>query len=259
MALPTFNSFAFNDSNFITERIIFKGYADRAVIRGQVNRREGIKLIGTEFGEKSIKLSGQVLASSATALQTLLDGMKQALTYEEGDLVIENGRTFKATVADVGIPDEHYNQTKAPWEVTFICTDPYAEGSSLSVVQPVTSGVFTFSGMVNISGSMFARPSIVYTPGTPVAGNTNIRTLSIYHVPTGQTVTISGFNNSSGLLYSQTVTMNYDTFLSLQGTADIDNSGAFSRWEPGVNQYTISVSGRWPGGSVQLSYAPRYL
>lgn len=261
MGLPTFDSFSLNDDNFIAERITFKGYAARAVVRAKINRREGVKLLNTEFGEKEVVVEGNVIANSASELQTLLDNMKKSLVTEEGSLVIEQGRTFTATVTQLAIPDEHYNQSKAPFMVTFVCSNPFSEGALLSVTTPVPSGTTTFSGTVNISGTYFARPTVVYTPPS-ATGNTLIRQLALNHTPTGQSITITGFNasNVGGLRYQDPITINMDDFTILEGTGNIDSSGAFPRWEPGTNEYTLVPSGRaFPGGSVTVSYQPRYL
>lgn len=258
MSLPTFDGFSLSDSNFIPERIEFKGYASREVVRGKINRREGVKLLGTEFGEKRVTIEGTIIADTASQLQSLLDDMKKALQTEEGDLVIETGRTFKATVDSLAIPDEHYNVTKAPFQITFILSNPYAEGTQLSISQPVTSGLLTFSGSVVISGTMFARPTVVYTPPSNT-GQTNIKKLVLSHTPTGQSVTISGFGSGSGLNYNSTVTINFDDLIGQEGTTERDTSGGFARWDPGLNQYTITASGRFVGGTVSLTYTPRYL
>jgi len=261
MANPTFNGFSLQDSNFITERVVFKGYGKRSLIRGKINRREGVKLVATEFGEKEITLKGVVIGSSPSNLQSLLDNMKKSLTEEEGQLIIETGRTFNATVENLAIADEHYNQTRAPFEVTFICSDPFSVGQQLTVVTPVTSGIFTFSGYVNISGTFFARPTITYTPPNQT-GSTYIRKLTFSHVPTGQTTTISGLGSGAlqGLSYQNVVTVNLDNFTSLEGTTEIGNIGSFPKYEPGDNNYTITTSGRaFPGGTVTLTYQPRYL
>lgn len=260
MALPTFEGFSLQDTNFITERIFFRGYADRAITRAKLNRREGIKLLGEEFGEKEIEISGVVIASSAAALQTLLDNMKNAFRTEEGDLVIEQGRAYRATVSSLEIPDEHYNQSKTDFRATFICSDPFAEGDQLSVTQPVTSGLVNFSGMVNISGSFFVRPTVTYNPPSNT-GPTFITLLALNHINSGQTVTVSGFGSGTpqGLGYQNSLTINLDDFTSFEGTTQIDNSGAFPVFEPGVNNYTVTASGRrFPGGSVTLTYKPRY-
>lgn len=258
MALPTFDGFSLSDANFITERIEFKGYASREVVRGKINRREGVKLLGTEFGEKAVTMQGTIVADTPSELQSLLDDMKQALQTEEGDLVIETGRTFKATVDTLAIPDEHYNMTKAPFMVTFMLSNPYAEGNQLSVVMPVGSGLITFSGNVLISGTMFVRPTVIYTPPSNT-GNTNIKILTLTHTPTGQGVTISGFGSGLGLNYQSSVTINFDDLTGKEAATERDTSGGFARWDPGINQYTITASGRFVGGSVTLSYTPRYL
>jgi predicted phage tail component-like protein len=261
MALPTFNGFSLQDSNFITERVVFRGYASREVIRANVNRREGIKLLGSNFGEKEITIEGKLIASSASDLQSKLDDLKKALTIEEGDLVIETDRTFLATVSSLAIPDEHYNQSRAPYMITFICSNPFAEGTQLTSNIPVVSGLFTVSGTYTVSGNLFSRPVIVYTPPTNL-GNTLIRRLDLYHAQTGQTISISGFNGGAvgGLKYTDTVTFNLDDFVTLEGTSAIDNSGSFPKFEPGINDFTLTASGRkFPGGTVSIVYKPRYL
>lgn len=260
MALPTFNSFSLNDSNFITERIVFKGYAGRAVTRANIARREGIKLLNTEFGEKEISIEGVIIGSSASDLRTLVDGMKQALTEEEADLVIEQDRTFTATVKSLAIPDEHYSQSKAPFEATFICTKPFSVGAQQTAVLAVTSGIYTVSGTVVISGTLFARPVLTYTPGAPITGATNMTQITIYHVQTGQSITVSGFGSGTGLSYSSPVTVNFDTFTAIEASTSIETTGSFAKWQVGTNTFTVTSTGRtFPGGSISIIYEPRYL
>lgn len=259
MANPTFNSFSVQDDNFITERIVFKGFPRREVITANVNRREGIKLIATEFADKEITLSGRVIATTSIELQSLLDNFKKALTAEEADLVIESDRTFTATVKTITIPDEHYNNSTAPFAVTFVCSDPFARGSQLSAVITVPSGIVTISGVITISGTLFNRPTITYIPPSNT-GNTLIKRFDLYHIESGQTVSVSGFGAGAGLAYQNSVVINLDDFTSLEGGTLIDNSGAFPRFEPGSNTFTLTASGRrFPGGTVQVSYQPRYL
>jgi len=259
MAVPTFNAFSLQDENFISERITFKGYADRGVIRGKINRREGVKLLATEFGEKEVTIEGRVIADSASDLQSLLDDFKKNLTIEEGDLVIETGRTFNATVTSLAIPDEHYNQSTAIFEVTFLCSEPYAVSSQVIGVIPVPSGVYTVSGTFTVSGTLFNRPIFVYSP-PELTGNTLIRMMRLYHAETGQTVTISGFGAGSSLSYQNDVTINLDDFSALEGSSTVDIGGGFQKFEPGINNVTLTASGRaFPGGSLTVRHQPRWL
>lgn len=256
--LPTFNGFSLNDGGFITERIVFKGFAQRAVNQQNINRREGIKLLSTEFGAKEISVEGSVTATTPAALQALLDTFKKNLTTEEGSLVIESGRTYRATAPSLVIPDEHYNQSKTDFECTFICTDPFSTGASQTVTMNVPSGLLSFSGYVNISGTFFVRPTITFTPPAGT-GHTNIKKLAISHIPTGQQATVSGFGNGTDLAYGTNVIFNYDNFTTLEGATAKDNSGSFSRWEAGDNNYIVTFSGRSVGGTIALTYQPRYI
>lgn len=261
MALPTFNGFSLQDSNFITERIVFKGYASREIIRGKINRREGVKLLASEYGEKEVVIEGVLIAASASDLQTKLDNMKKALTTDEGDLILETGRTFRATVEGLIVPDEHYNQSRAPYEITFVCSDPFAEGSQQSVGIPALSGIFTISGLIMISGTFKNRPILVYVPPAKI-GDTFINRIDILHRETGQTVTISGFNSGAagGLRYQDELTINLDDFTVLDGANELDVTGAFPILQPGTNLLNFTVSGRaLPGGTLFIRYNPRYL
>lgn len=259
MANPTFNSFSLQDDNFITERVTFRGYPQRDNAFAQVNRREGMKLLGSEFTTKEISLAGVVIASSPSALQTLLDNMKRALTQQEGSLIVEDGRTFTATVSSIAIPDEHYNQSKAPFEVSFTCSKPYAVSSLLTVTIPTPSGQYTVSGLVNISGTFYARPLFSYNPPAGT-GKTLIRRFDLYHVPTAQTTTVSGLGSGTSLSYSTEVTINLDTFNATEGGTAVDSSGSYPKFEPGTNNFLFTASGRaFPGGSLSMSYQPRYI
>lgn len=256
----TFDGFSLSDDNFITERVVVKGFANRALNTAKINRREGIKLIGTEFTSKEIEVDGNVIADSASELQTLLDNLKKALQTEEGNLVVDN-RTYRATVSSLAIADEHYNLSKAPYSITFVCSDPFATTDQVSVTLQVSSGRATVSGQITISGTFFARPAVVYIP--PAAqGDTLIKSMRLYHTNTGQTTLVSGFNNNSqgGLRYQDQLTFNLEQFSAYEGNSLLDTTGSYPKWQPGVNNFTMSPSGvAFPGGQVRVVYQPRYI
>lgn len=260
MGYPTFNGFSLNDDNFIAERITFKGMVQEIGAQ-RLNRREGIKLLGTEFGGKEVNITGVLIASSPTDLKSKLDLLKQNLIGDEGNLIMEAGRTYRATLKELVVPDEHYSQSKTDFEVTFLCSDPFATGDELTVTIPIPSGTYTVSGLVNISGTFFARPLITYTPpNPPAAGNTSISQLVLLHVPTAQQVTVSGFGSGLGLSYANQVLINLDSFQSLEGSSLINNTGGFSLWDPGNNSFTLTASSKpFPGGSLSLTYKPRFI
>lgn len=257
----TFGTFSLSDENFITERVVVRGFASRALNTARINRREGIKLIGTEFQEKEITVDGNVIAQSASQLQSLLDGLKIALQQEEADLTIDGARSYRATVSSLAIPDEHYNNSKAPYSITFVCSDPFARGSQVSAAIPVPSGQATVSGTITVSGTFFARPNVTYVP--PAAtGDTLIRRVDLRHTNTGQTTTISGFSGGpvGGLKYQNELVFNLDNFLGYEGSDELNTTGSYPRWQPGTNNFTLTASGRaFPGGTVRVTYEPRFL
>lgn len=258
---PSFNGFSFNDSNWITERITFKGFANRDLQTQPIARREGIKVLGDQFREKEITLEGKVIAIDSGTLQTLLDNAKQYLVSEEGTLIIEVGRQYVATPSKVEIPDQPYNQTMAPYTITFICSNPYATSAQQSAIIPVVSGQFTVSGTTTISGTIFNRIKLIYTPPFGVAaGNTSIQSITVYHVPTGQSVTVSGFGGGTNLNYNSSVTIDMDLFQTLDGVTGLNNTGSFPKWQPGTNAFTITSSpAAFPGGTLTVQYTPRYI
>ncbi len=255
----TFNGFDLDDTNFITERIIFKGFAKRSIVTRNLARREGVKLLDTEFDQKTITLEGAVIADSAVALQTLLDNMKKSFTEEEGDLILESDRTFKATVGNFTIPDEHFNQSKTDFEITFICSKPYSFATELAAVIDIPSGVATVSGTTTISGTLFNRPTFLYTPAGQASGNTLINQLDLLIVQTGQTVTVSGFGSGLGLDYANPVTIDLDTFSALEGNASRDTSGGFQEVEPATIDFTLTADTFYPGGTLTIRYSPRFI
>jgi predicted phage tail component-like protein len=260
MPTVTFNGFSLSDDNFITERVVHRGFASREVRKARVNRREGIKVLGTEFTEKQIEVEGNLVASSASQLQTLLDNMKKALTAQEASLVIDT-RTYTATVESLGVPDEHYTLSKAPYSVVFTCSDPFAVVDSVGVSITIPSGQVTVSGVVLISGTFFARPTFTYTPPNST-GDTLIRRIDLYHVQTGQTVTASGFGSGGlgGLKYQNSLVVDLDAFTVTEGGTIVDSIGGYQKFEPGINNITFTASGRaFPGGTLTISYQPRYL
>jgi hypothetical protein len=110
---------------------------------------------------------------------------------------------------------------------------------------------------ITISGTVFAVPTIAYTaPGT--AGNTTTSGITIRNVTRGERVTWSGAADDQTLDYGATVTFNYDTYKVLLGSAVVDHTGKFSRFEPGDNNIIISFSGHCMGGSATVTYSPRY-
>jgi len=179
MAYPTFGGFSLQDDNYITTEIEYRTWPTRNTKTDKIAYRPGAKLLDTEFGEKRIILRGFIKGSSESDLQSKMDDFHQNVSEKSQSLIIESGRTFTATASMVSISDPHYAVDIVPFELEFICADPFAYGSSRTVTMTVTSGVGSEDYTVTVSGSVFAEPSITYATVSGVSGSTFIVVLNV--------------------------------------------------------------------------------
>lgn len=257
MAYPTFGGFSLQDDNYITTEIEYRTWPTRNTKTDKIAYRPGAKLLDTEFGEKRIILRGFIKGSSESDLQSKIDDFHQNVSEKSQSLIIESGRTFTATASMVSISDPHYAVDIVPFELEFICADPFAYGSSRTVTMTVTSGVGSEDYTVTISGSVFAEPSITYATVGGVSGSTTTSGVKIELQDTGENVTWSG--GQTTLSYGDELNFDYDTYKVLKNTTQENFSGIFSRWDSGSQTFTTTYSGTTQGGEINFTYSPRYL
>jgi len=259
MANLSFNGFNLQNQNeYIVSEINYRSFPERPLDKANLSRRPGIKLLNTEFGEKRIQISGYINGTTASGLQTLIDNFQKNLAEVEKPLVINDDiyptRTYTATCANLAIPERTYNQTIVPYTAEFVVSIPFAYGSFLTVSGTVTSGVVTFSGSTTISGTVFAEPTITIYPTSLPAGDSGIRAIEISYTPAGETLSMSGIIN-----YTAPISFSYSNFTVTNSGVNADFRGAFSRWEPGATNFTISTtSGLHNSYNWVFSYQPRF-
>src|SRR3990172_8807383 len=105
MALPTFNSFSLQDGTYITTDIEYRTFPNRNLNLKQIARRPGVKLLGVEYAEKRIHLTGHVIGASASDLQSKVDSLHKTLATKEGELIVDTNRTYHATVSSLTVSD----------------------------------------------------------------------------------------------------------------------------------------------------------
>ena len=134
--------------------------------------------------------------------------------------------------------------------------DPFFYGDQLTISVPVASGTVTKNITVTVSGTAFAEPVITYTaPGT--SGLTTTAGIVIEYGPTGEKVTWSGTSTTS-LGYGSSVSFDYLNQRILENTSEVDIEGVFARWEPETSTFTTTFSGTAQGGTINMTYSPRY-
>lgn len=225
----------------------------------KIARRPGAKFIAEEFAEKRIRIRGFVKGSGAEDLRSKIDSMYLQLQLPSRLLQVETNRFFTASVANVTVGDPHYSQDIVPFEVEFMAADPFSYGPTVQAQMTVTSGTIVQNYSFTISGSFFAEPIFTYTPPAGT-GNTTTSGLRFLHKATGENVTWSGAPGTQYVQYGSTFQFDYRAYKALFGTTQVNQTGVFSRWEPGTaSELEVTYGGNTVGGTLTISYAPRYL
>lgn len=256
---PKFDGFSLQDDNYIIEEIGYRNSPSRSTDFDKIARRPGVKLLSSDFAERKVTMSGYIKGTSVSDLRDKIDTLHTYITRKEaGALNIESDRTGTAIVSNVTVTDPHYAQDMVPFSIEFLMPDPFFYGAQQTVNYTIASGTSSTTLSVSISGSVFAEPLLVYSAPTGT-GFTTTSGIFISYNPTGETLTWSGTSGVTKLAYGNTVSFDYSNYRILLGTSEVDLEGVFSRWEPVSTNFTVTFSGTAMGGSMQLSYQPRYL
>ncbi len=232
----------------------------REIETAKITGRPGVKFLAEEFAEKRIRMKGVVKGDSASDLQTRVDNLhKNVVRVEQQALKIETGREYTASVASAIIGDPRYSQTIVPFDIEFVCADPFALGPTETVVTAVPSGTTVLNLTVNISGTMFAEPTFTYNPNGSV-GSTTTSGMRIDHIDSGLFTSWSGSVTTPTLDYGAGIAFNYKKQeVTISGTLNDFTGNFLDRWEPGDNTMSVTFNGNAQGGNLTMVYTPRYL
>lgn len=260
MSNPTFNNFSLQDDNYITSEVQHHSAPNRDVRTGRITGQPGVNQLGEEFVEKRITVRGHILGDGASDLRTKIDNLnKNVVRTVAKTLTVDTGRNYTATCTRSTISDPTYSVDYVPFELEFLCADPFAYGSTQNVTWTVASGTTTVTDTVTISGSMFAEPTLTFTSAGS-GGYTTTSGIRVDHSLSGTYVVWSGTNANPTLAYGDFVTLNYENqTVTTSGVVHDYFGNMLARWEPEDNGFTVTFSGTTQGGTLQLSYQPRYI
>lgn len=260
MAQITINGLNIADNiNFIVEELTYRQTPDRDIISLPLSTRPGEKLVTTEWRTKQIIIKGRVFNTTASGIEPVMDILEQNFAVQSAQLVIDANRTYTVQLEKLDVPTQFYNISMLQYTATLKALDPFAYGPLLTVSGTVASGVTTFSGTVTISGNVFCQPTITLTPtnGT-FAGDSGYSQFQITYTNTGEQLTMSG-TNSGDFQFGVATAADYNNFLVTISGTSVDYSGVFARWQPGIQNFTISIPQGSPAGYYWVfSYQPRY-
>lgn len=249
-----FDALSLSDvSNYLVEEVTYRSMPKRDIVTGNIATRAGERFIVSEWRSKMIEVKGRIFGANVDSLRSNIDDFQRVLAVEQLNLFIDPDRYYVATLDSLDIPTQFYNATMVSYDAKFYCADPFAYTSYTSVAGVTASGIVTYSGSVTISGTVYAEPALTITPlGN---GDSGLRSISVTHNYTGESVTISGTLHGS-----VPIIFDYKNFLVTVSGLNYDYVGIFARWEPWmVNEFTITTTGLGAQGYTWgLGYDPRY-
>jgi hypothetical protein len=78
---------------------------------------------------KEYVITGRLVADTSEALGVMIDDMIKAMNEPNALLQVKRRdgtmTVVNATCTSVSLPEEHYNITQIPYEVTITCLDPF--------------------------------------------------------------------------------------------------------------------------------------
>jgi hypothetical protein len=253
--MATINGLNISDgTNYVTTEITFRSSPSRIARSVNISRRPGDKLTALEWSSKEINIKGAVFSTTVSGLRGLVDTLQYNFSIKGLSLSIDSDRSYTANLTKLDIPTQFFNNTYVPYDATFLCVDPFAYAATITASGTVPSGTVTYTGTLTVSGSAFAEPTLTINPRGANIGNSGITALKVTHIPSGETMTMSGVFN-----YASSVIADYSNYLVTNSGVSSDYTGIFSRWEPGANQFTLTVlSGVRNSFNYTFSYQPRY-
>jgi hypothetical protein len=240
--------------NYLIEEADYRGTPDRRTYSSGISRRPGDKLTGQEWGTKKIKIKGRVWDTNYSNLLTRVDTLQKTIAPQSSTITVDTGRSYIGTLTQLQIPNQFYNMSMIQYDAEFLCLDPFSYGSQLTVSGMVVSGTLTYSGTLTISGSVFAEPVLTLNPTGSTEGNSGLKSISIANTTAGENLTVSGMIN-----YTADLQVDYSAYQVTNSGVLSDFQGIYSRFEPGANNFEITVvSGTRQGYLWKFSYSPRY-
>src|SRR3989304_5099748 len=129
MATPVqINSFSLQDSSInVTSIVLHDSGNEQQLNIMDIARRDGGKLISSNFTAKSISIEGIIKGTSQSDLETNIDSFKQNVYVTDGNLDISYAggfRRYNINTQNIAITREHFHNTFAPFSINLVVLDP---------------------------------------------------------------------------------------------------------------------------------------
>lgn len=238
------NSFDFTGNYKITNLVYDSGTPQELNLL-KLARKDGAKLISSNYTPKEIMISGIITGTSIADLETNLDTFKKNTLITEGTLDTGYAGGYRRYTVDCSactITRDNYNVTYALFELKYIASDPpFAEEIDSIGGSPLMNEIYSFNAMtqaaytadVNIDGTAKPKPIFQFILDTPkTLGN-----ISVKNVTSNTQIDIMTAWGSGDVLDINTASEIVQ--LNLQ---DIEYEGIFPEFNLGNNDIEINYT-----------------
>lgn len=231
------------------------GLPERRLQVENLPRVDGAIELQNLWGQRPISITGFVDGETRAELEDNKNALKRALAPKLQQLVIDTlsnqGRFYYATCSSLAIEEvAGENIRHLTWDAEFICADPFAYESALTVLPEFTAAnaaTVTVNNMGDLRVDPYFKIRTVHT--------TNV-TFTITNNTTGERIT-----PSTTIINGDRIIIDTTKLTVLKNGIDIDYAGGFPHLAPGGNEFVFSVSA--PNGTpallIEINWRHRFL
>jgi len=238
------NSFTFSGDYKIIDLIIDSS-TPNALNLLKLARKDGAKLISSNFEPKEITIGGMIKGTSVANLEANIDTFKQSTMVIGATLDLDYAGGFRRYIVDCSqctITRQNFNITYAPFELKYIASDPpFAEeidsvGGSITLndlysFHAMTSG--NYGANLTLLGTSKPKPNIKFTLDKP----TNLGNISFKNLATNTQMDIYTAWGSGDVLDINTALETVK-----KNTQDVEYEGVFPEFNLGSNEIQINLT-----------------
>ncbi len=230
------------------------GFPERRVQVEDLPRTDGAIELSNLWGRRTISMTGFVSGDTRAELADNMNALKRALASGLGQLVIDTladfGRYYYATVENLDIVEDGSSIRHLLWSADFVCADPFAYDTDLSILPEFSvanGGTSTLSNLGDLEVDTYIKIRTTHTRNT---------TVTVVNNTTGERIT-----PSTTILKGDSLVIDTARKAVIKNGVEIDYIGSFPHLAVGSNQftYTLSATSGTPTVLVTLNWRAKYI
>lgn len=253
-----FDGTSLQSANIKTREMHHESLDSRELKIQRLGRRDGGKLVAETFGIKTIVLKGTIVGSSIDDLETRIDNLKELLNRQEKNLDIEyitGTRRYICSCSQYKIERRHYMIMFAPWEATFLVSNPAfgtnLDTSTLDYRSISVTGTGTYDGVSTFTGTRRPMPTIEMR----VNSADMFSWVAFRNKETNGEIRV----DESYFTVGDDLEIDTNNFTVVLNGVAHDYTGFFPEFVQGNNDFAVSFGATSANFDIRLIYRPLYL